>query len=431
MTAGAPGGCGCGGSCSGGPAPDTGCGCGGTCGGGASSTGCGGGTRPGWSSPIQAPAGMGYLLRNAIATPQQRTSDHAERHYKKACRDATGATVPCEDDESNSSSSSTSNGSSTGKPDTGSYGAKACLDPVTGAPEPCWESPYYSGHSSATTTSESCSYDIQTLVDLENDLGATITDGSGINRVADCTRLGLPSNADDQTCFGSLGSLWNHRSESECLPPLLNRTTSTQACNHSSEEMDFITRWTVFGGCHDTMERLLRKAWCLLLENLDIADWVLCMVYGPNAGSCLQDIIGGARDVGLECATNISPAAQAFWGTGTVTFNPQHEDLLGMKAMFESGDDEDRLCAVIRASALLFHELQHVCLLGGFYNSDWQGSIFEERCEPTWLTYSTYTYAMYLRYPQARRSRCCVENLTALAWSSVPGDFIWQGGCEK
>jgi hypothetical protein len=388
--------------------------------------------KPGWEDdgPIQAPAGMGYVLRNAMAAHQQKTSDHAGRHYKKACRDATGATVPCDDDGATSSSSSSSSSSSTGKPDASGYGAKTCRDPVTGAPEPCWEDPYYTGYSSATSSSEPCSYDIQTLVDLENNMGSTITDGTGINRVPDCTRLGLPNNADDQTCFGTSGELWNHRSESECVPPLLNRTTSTRACNHTSDEMDFITRWTVFGGCHDTMENLLRKAWCLLIENLDIVDWVLCMVYGPNAGSCLQVILEGTHDVGIECSTSITSAAQASWLTGTVTFNPQHEDIIGMKAMFESGDDEDRLCAVIRASAVLFHELQHVCFLGGFMNFDGQGTITEDRCEPTWLTYSTYTYAMYLRYPEARRSRCCVENLTTLAWSSVPGNFIWQGGCE-
>ena len=348
----------------------------------------------GWEKegPVQAMAGMGYLLRTSIEVLRQPTSAHADRHYKKACRDpVTGAPVACDDEDSASNASSTNE----------------------------------------TGSDDSCPSDIQTLIDAENDLGSTITDGTRIKQVPDCTRLGLPENADDQTCFGVEGSRWNHRSESECLPPLLNRKTSTKACNYSSDEMDVITRWTVFGGCHDTMESLLRKAWCLLLENLDIVDWVLCMVYGPDAGSCLQDIIVGARDVGLECATNISPTAQAFWGTGTVTFNPQHENLVGMKAMFESGDDEDRLCAVIRASALLFHELQHVCMLGGIYNSDWQKSWFEDRCEPTWLTYSTYTYAMYLRYPRARRSRCCVETLTALAWSSVPGDFVWESGCEK
>ncbi len=71
MSAASSGGCGCGGGCANDDAPDAGCGCGGTCGGGgAASSGCGGGrTRSTWSSPVQAPAGMGYLLLNGMLKP--------------------------------------------------------------------------------------------------------------------------------------------------------------------------------------------------------------------------------------------------------------------------------------------------------------------------------------------------------------------------
>ena len=89
----------------------------------------------GWEKEghVLTPAGMGYHLRNATEAARQRTSRGGDRHYRKACRDATGAVGPCDE---TSSSSSTTGGSTSGAtvPDSSSWGS-ACTGDVTSSPD--------------------------------------------------------------------------------------------------------------------------------------------------------------------------------------------------------------------------------------------------------------------------------------------------------
>ena len=479
MTAAAPGGCGCGGSCAGGAASDTGCGCRGTCGGGASSTGCSGGTRSGWSSPVQAPAGMGYLLRNgmlkagweddgpiqapagmgyllrngmlkrgwekegpvqapagmgyllrnAMAAPQQRTSDHAERHYKKACRDATGATVPCEEDESTSASSSTSNGSSTGKPDTGSYGAKACLDPVTGAPEPCWENPYYSEHSSTTSSgSEGC----DDLFTLEGWVRQYNCPGSGINRgdnggyhAEKCWGIELPSTASSKPCFtGTPPNGWPPASG--CGAPPVDQQMTFTPCNLSSFEFSLLKlRFLGCGIIDSSLDDLLAEGLCLLMQNLDLVAWATCLV-DNSSGPCMVGVVTGAQSYKIDCLPWL---AEVFTLGDTTYWGTEYPEGARALSLYKNGTESGRLCGIIRAAALIYHEMSHRCSMGGIYNLDVQNSPSEDPCEPTWLAYSTLLYALYIRYPLDRRSGCCDHCLEDLAWSSDVGDFLMSQPC--
>lgn len=235
-----------------------------------------------------------------------------------------------------------------------------------------------------------------------------------------CTRMGIPSSAWSQPCGLSEWTGW-FRPGDECPEPLWSQTTAAEPFETVVAES--------YPGCSSSLTSFLNAAVGHLIDNIDLVNWVLCRVYGPGT-TCLQAALRNL-DGRLTCGELDSAAATA--NPTLVVVNHGHATLQFLLAQFEDGDPERRLCAVQHLSILVFHELQHLCLLGGLATVD--RDCGEEPfpfchnpgdCEPVWMASNTLKVLLRLRYPNSRKSPCCDGCLSDLFFSNSEYPWGWK-----
>jgi hypothetical protein len=136
------------------------------------------------------------------------------------------------------------------------------------------------------------------------------------------------------------------------------------------------------------LEDLVRSAWLLLQSNLDLIEWVVCLIASwspdeidPDAVmACVEPTLTEASDVSgmsiylvcqfLDRFGEISdktggaysfdtPAPDGNFGPVLAAGRPAWIDFVDD---FVNGTDAERLCAVIQAASIILHELLHVCV---------------------------------------------------------------------
>lgn len=262
--------------------------------------------------------------------------------------------------------------------------------------------------------------------------------GTPIGYPSECTRIDVPDSAWDRDCAFTDWTGW--RNGEDCPEPYWNITTQTKACNHSSEEVDELTRLAEFTDCEGNFLSLVRKGWCLLVENMDLVDWVICRVYGPGQ-TCLQGILKGERETNFACR-GLEEGRTATADLLGVRLNPYADALVFQRHMFANGSKEERLCAVLWMAELLFHELQHYCFLGGFATGDRTSDDCEGggddtpwychkdgECEPVWIASNTLRTLLRMRYPRARAALCCDTCLSETFFSN--SNPVLPSSCQR
>jgi hypothetical protein len=174
--------------------------------------------------------------------------------------------------------------------------------------------------------------------------------------------------------------------------------------------------------CNAGMEDLYRTAWCMLLENWDIVEWIFWMTFFDT--ECIENVlnfksmgfyVACSKEEGPEPYTCVEgdftahsyewpiPDIEGFGvaGEGWITLCMEEPENKAALRAWLHGSDADRICASIEIGVWLLHELTHICLLN--YDQD------EDACEYSYTTGNSYRWAMLQRYPEAESSDCCVE----------------------
>lgn len=236
-----------------------------------------------------------------------------------------------------------------------------------------------------------------------------------------CTRMGIPTSAWSQPCGLSQWTGW-FRPGDECPPPLWSQTTASDPFETVVAES--------YPGCARSLTSFLNAAVGHLIDNADLVDWVLCQVYGPG-GRCLQVALGNL-DGRVTCGDPFSDAG-ATTNPFLVVLDEEGATMQFLLSQFNSGDAERRLCAVQHLSLLVFHELQHLCLLGGLAGVDrscgddpFPFCHEDGDCEPIWMASNTLKALLRLRFPSSRKSPCCDGCLSDLFFSNNADAWGWS-----
>lgn len=147
----------------------------------------------------------------------------------------------------------------------------------------------------------------------------------------------------------------------------------------------------------------------MLNQNADLVEWVTCVVYGDLDGAWLfhtivdymDELVANRTPVNMTCVTAGSKyLAQTVVG---VAWNSDDPILQYWASQFANGSAEDKLCAVLNCAQVMYHELLHVAI--GLDSVD--SGVEPEACHHVSVAQSLMKFALLLRFPQARASRCC------------------------
>lgn len=176
-----------------------------------------------------------------------------------------------------------------------------------------------------------------------------------------------------------------------------------------------------YTGCE---QDLIGHAWGLLLENVDILDWVVCVserlarqngaaFQTDSPHTCLRSAVEGTLDREGRPAwvtfTKNEESPQCKMGA-IGSRNEIYMCVNGERKLFNvavdlycNGTDTQRRCAVFAMAASLLHELSHTGC--GFEHDDEDGDIVP--CSIPYLIGSTFAAVIMARYPEIASSPCC------------------------
>lgn len=233
--------------------------------------------------------------------------------------------------------------------------------------------------------------------------------------------------------------------DSQCEPPCVNEqpdgcVLDTLPVEEASQNFDWT--WAV----NDPQEPvdqdvidLVTSAWAVLLDNLDIVEWVACLVYGEDSAvsgplgaianlfgvpvslaDCLvEKIVGQPARVELRLNDADSNAFQGKTGGGLsggyirvpAAGNLQQHYLRYLDPSFAWSSREDQqFCIVADLAATLLHELVHTCPAGGVLDEPGveNGKAEDEpgSCSAAYLIENAFRWAMGQRFPCLADTAC-------------------------
>ena len=218
---------------------------------------------------------------------------------------------------------------------------------------------------------------------------------------------------------------------SECPPPCLNE--QPDGCDidslpfHDADGLyDFVYS---IASRDEAVDReavdLVQYAWAVLLDNLDLVDWIACLFYGETSHDSsvfenLGEIFGVAGSV-AECLTEKiqgkapdvtirfthDSGSGDFWASpNPVTGGTIHIPITGKvwqtnyveKYKNAAPGSADQFCIVADLAATLLHELVHSCLTAG--SADAPGGDDDPNLRSTsYLIENNFRWALGQRYP--------------------------------
>lgn len=177
--------------------------------------------------------------------------------------------------------------------------------------------------------------------------------------------------------------------------------------------IQFIDKRDGVEGCDSQLESLIRAAWSMLQDNIDLVNWARCYVFGRKSSgqvkmSCLRDTILGSDEkivkIYLQSGESLidpGAAAEGWWGWKIVIFGEDSFWKRRLSYWCCSVSDKTKTCMAISVAALIFHELVHYC----GRSKDSGKNV--DNCEWSYLAQSVIHWALLNRYPAAGSGNCC------------------------
>jgi hypothetical protein len=170
---------------------------------------------------------------------------------------------------------------------------------------------------------------------------------------------------------------------------------------------------------------LVQYAWWLLQENVDLVEWVTCLVEGPADARCMSDKLFNKQTIKFDGFPPPARADSVMW-TDTVTnvirintTNPQWQSLVGNST---SPDGDLAMCSVIVAASILMHEMVHTCQ--SLFVSE------ETRECRAQAAGNALVWALLQRYPCAGDNNLCTPLAEPCSWmnsAALGADFSPEG----
>lgn len=161
------------------------------------------------------------------------------------------------------------------------------------------------------------------------------------------------------------------------------------------------------GDADATDEDLLRQAWGVLQNNVDLINWAVCWATGNSNGDhCIVNRISRTSsrvEVRLydegTCPVQVTNFYGAVDGTGGRIRICKSGDWEVYREKFTSGDELMILCSVLDLAAAICHELTHVC---GRASGD-----EPDGCYRSYLIENAFRWGLFRRFPAAAVGTCC------------------------
>lgn len=205
-----------------------------------------------------------------------------------------------------------------------------------------------------------------------------------------------------------------HGAEAQCPAPALKPTGTCEVCSCTGDAR-LEPHW-MGENCSSTFMAALQLAWCFLVENLDLVQWSVCRVLGPEWVGCLSWALTTGRnpqlaDIDIRCdqLADANTVVQTWawpapWGP-EIIWNTRSTNVQAWGGIIDcSRLPEERMCAVIDLAAVLLHELAHACGAGA------DTGIFAGACPRARLLGHTARWAFLMRFPTALAAACCQAN---------------------
>lgn len=182
-------------------------------------------------------------------------------------------------------------------------------------------------------------------------------------------------------------------------------------------------------GCEAELRGLVRAAWSLLQDNLDLVEWTRCWVFGRSSSGrprlkCLERALDGSNgDVEITLRDGVSPfneyaAADGWCKRGIIIY---HEQIFWRRRLSNwccGPDDETRLCMLISVASSMLHELVHYCCRARDVGEG-------QECHTSYLTQSVIEWALFHRYDVFGGGTCCdtvAQDDTVFAYGAEAAD---------
>jgi len=207
---------------------------------------------------------------------------------------------------------------------------------------------------------------------------------------------------------------------------------------------------TITGATADE-EALIRKAYGVLMATDDLIEAALCWAYGglpPVAAlECLRrqlreqstsfEVLGL---LGIECTWDLGVVKSSFEGYASVPKSVirfggpgriaicRSEDWYALVGGWQSGRDEDKMCAALDLAGTILHEVLHTCA-DADDRVDGSGDACG-LCSPTYLMENTWRWAAFQRFSAALNSACCAQYRKEI--EAVPSGFrLFMSDCSR
>lgn len=170
----------------------------------------------------------------------------------------------------------------------------------------------------------------------------------------------------------------------------------------------------------DDWESAIRQALNLLRQNLDIVQWIGCILE-QDLSACMSEILFGGN-VSFTITLEPLPEAGGYFDGRRSSAHHVHLgfDTLSCRDTFElfrrpaTTRDEQiaRDCALMGLAALLFHELTHFCAWRSGERYDFSGDVTDVpgTCDLSYMAAELFTWAMAARYPWLQGDHCVVDH---------------------
>ncbi|MCB9690056.1 MAG: hypothetical protein H6738_20740 [Alphaproteobacteria bacterium] len=152
-----------------------------------------------------------------------------------------------------------------------------------------------------------------------------------------------------------------------------------------------------------SQELLINAAWNVLVENIDIALWLACLVGGPDASRCIDGRITGKQEVVFDYSVGSVHEDSTMWME--ISPNPStpiHVNMYRFARLadrFEhattTSDWTDQACVVVEVASLVLHELFHTCIP----RSKVEPGDDRGECNRTYMLQASFQWAMAQRIP--------------------------------
>lgn len=191
----------------------------------------------------------------------------------------------------------------------------------------------------------------------------------------------------------------------------------------SDEMRDEVLRRVTIKGANEDEEDLLIACWALLIDNVDVVDWISCLVLGWSKQSCLKRVITDRwiRDVQITIREGDSSICGRRGSSFSAALNhilicdtPGDNTWEHYRAMWRDDSNPDkRTCAVVDLAATILHELVHTCR---------SGEPGPGQCGASYRIENSFRWAMTQRYVGAGKYSCC---------GGVPGNWRWRASDDS